>query len=44
MKDNTTGQMLEDFKLQAETGVHKSIFKKPPIKVEWIPIKQSKIN
>ena len=36
--------MLEDFKLLVETGVLKSISKKVSIKVEWIHIKQNKIN
>ena len=36
--------MLEDFKLLVETGVLKSISKKVSIKVEWILIKQNKIN
>lgn len=44
MKESTTGEMLETYKLQVVIGVHKSISKKLLIKVVLIHINKNKIN
>lgn len=44
MKENTIGEMLEDFKLLVVTGVHKNIFKKVQAQVVLTRINQNRIN
>ena len=44
MKENTIGEMLEDFKLLVATGVLKNIFKKVQVQVVLTRINQNKTN
>jgi len=44
MKENTIGEMLEDFKLPVATGVHKNIFKKVQVQVVLTRINQNRTN